>query len=97
MNARTILILYLILVNILAILLMAADKLKAVEHRFRIPESVLLLIAAIGGSVGSIAAMFLFHHKTRRRKFRRGLPLILLIQLLLVLLLWITSKEIIFI
>lgn len=97
MNARTILILYLIIINLAAVVLMAADKLKAVEHRFRIPESVLLLIAIIGGSIGSIAAMFLFHHKTRKPKFRRGLPLILFIQILLTLFLWITSREIIFI
>jgi uncharacterized membrane protein YsdA (DUF1294 family) len=57
------------------------------EHRYRIPEAVLLLFAVVGGSIGSILGMFLFHHKTRKAKFRFGLPLILLVQIALIILL----------
>ena len=66
---------------------MASDKIRAMEHRYRIPEAVLLLFAVVGGSIGSILGMFLFHHKTRKAKFRFGLPLILLVQIALIILL----------
>jgi uncharacterized membrane protein YsdA (DUF1294 family) len=57
------------------------------EHRFRIPESVLITIAVIGGSIGSILGMVLFHHKTRKAKFRIGLPVILAVQIAVIILL----------
>jgi uncharacterized membrane protein YsdA (DUF1294 family) len=66
---------------------MASDKIRAMEHRYRIPEAVLLLFAVVGGSIGSILGMFLFHHKTRKAKFRFGLPLILMVQIALIILL----------
>ena len=81
MLAKIILIIYLPFINFMGIASMASDKIRAMEHRFRIPESVLLLIALIGGSIGAILGMLLFHHKTRKAKFRYGLPLILLIQI----------------
>lgn len=87
MLARIILIVYLVVVNFLGIASMASDKIRAMEHRRRIPESVLLLFAVIGGSIGSILGMLLFHHKTRKAKFRIGLPLILVIQIGLIILL----------
>ena len=87
MFAGIILILYLLFINFMGIASMASDKIRAMEHRFRIPEAVLLTIAVIGGSPGSIAGMLLFHHKTRRAKFRLGLPVILLVQIGLIILL----------
>jgi uncharacterized membrane protein YsdA (DUF1294 family) len=66
---------------------MASDKIRAMEHRFRIPESVLITIAVIGGSIGSILGMVLFHHKTRKAKFRIGLPVILAVQIAVIILL----------
>ena len=77
MLARVILIIYVLFVTFLGIASMASDKIRAMEHRFRIPESVLITIAVIGGSIGSILGMVLFHHKTRKAKFRIGLPVIL--------------------
>lgn len=87
MLARIILIVYFILVNFLGIASMASDKIRAMEHRYRIPEAILILFAIIGGSVGSILGMLLFHHKTRKPLFRFGLPLILIVQIGLIILL----------
>lgn len=72
---------YLLLVNLLAFALFGIDKRRARLGRWRIPESTLLLLALLGGSLGAIIGMYYFRHKTRHRKFRYGLPLILLLQL----------------
>ncbi len=70
--------LYLLLINAAAFLLMLTDKILSKTKARRIPERVLMLLAALGGSLGAVIAMFLFRHKTRHRKFRIGLPLLLL-------------------
>ena len=88
MLARIILIVYLAAVNFLGIASMASDKIRAMEHRYRIPESILLLFAVIGGSIGSILGMLLFRHKTRHAAFALGLPAVLLAQLAVGYLLW---------
>ena len=74
---------YLILVNLLALLLCAADKRRARRHRWRIPEAALFLLAALGGAPGLLCGMFLFRHKTRQLRFTLGVPLILLAELAL--------------
>ena len=76
---------YLFVLNLLAFFLMALDKSKARRGVRRIPEKVLFLTAALGGSLGAILAMAAFRHKTRHLSFVVGLPLILLLQLLLAL------------
>lgn len=75
---------YLVLVNAFSFLLMLIDKLKAKKGAWRIPESTLMGAAILGGSIGAMAGMYLFRHKTRHVKFFLGLPLILIIQLVLV-------------
>lgn len=60
---------YLLILNILAVLLYGIDKYKAKHHAFRIPERLLLMVSILGGGYGSLFAMFLFHHKTKKRKF----------------------------
>lgn len=82
-------LLYLIIVNAAAFLLMLADKLKAKRGAWRIPEATLMGIAAIGGSVGSLAGMYLFRHKTKHIKFTLGIPVILIGQIALVI--WLTA------
>lgn len=80
-------LLYLLIVNAIAFLLMLADKQKARKKLWRIPESTLLLSAAIGGSIGCLAGMYKFRHKTKHLKFTLGVPAILAAQIASVLLL----------
>ena len=78
-------IIYLIGINCLAFILFGIDKYKAIKNQYRIPEKILLLTSMIGGSIGSILGMFIFHHKTKKLKFTIIIPLILLIQTILLL------------
>lgn len=77
----------LLLLNLYAFCLFGLDKYRAKIGAWRIPEARLLLAAALGGSVGALLGMGVFHHKTRKNKFRWGVPAILLVQLAGVLLL----------
>lgn len=74
---------YLVLINLAAFLLMGIDKFRARRELWRIPEKVLFGSALLGGSIGAIAGMFFFRHKTRHLSFRLGLPVILLLQIVL--------------
>lgn len=80
------LLIYLLLINALGLLLMQADKHKAKNNLFRIPERVLLMVAFMGGSLGSLLGMYLFRHKTKHMKFTVLVPLFLLVQGVLLLL-----------
>ena len=80
-------LIYLAIINLLAFALMGIDKRRAVRHAWRIPEKTLFLSALLGGSVGAIAGMHLFRHKTKHWYFRYGMPAILVLQLLAVFLL----------
>ncbi len=84
MNAITLIIIYLVVINFISFIMMGLDKYKAKKRAWRIPESTLFVLALIGGSVGSIAGMHLFHHKTRHWYFLYGMPAILIIQILIV-------------
>ena len=77
------LLIYLLIINAAAFLLMRIDKQKARKNRWRIPESTLMLSAALGGSIGALAGMYTFRHKTKHLKFTLGIPAILVTQLLL--------------
>ena len=72
---------YLLLINAIGFLLMLVDKIKAKRNLWRIPEATLIAVAAIGGSIGAIAGMNLFRHKTKHAKFYIGLPVILALQI----------------
>lgn len=75
------LIVYVAAVNAVAFVVYGVDKYKAQKAKWRIRESTLLLLAAIGGSAGAWLGMKRWRHKTRHAKFRYGVPAILLIQL----------------
>lgn len=75
--------LYLIIINASAFLLMLIDKQKARRGAWRIPEVTLLASVILGGSVGALAGMYCFRHKTRHVKFSLGIPLILAVQIAL--------------
>ena len=70
----------LLAVNFITFLLYGDDKSRARRHAWRIPEKVLMGAAVIGGSIGALLGMSIFHHKTRKPKFYIGIPLILLIE-----------------
>ena len=72
---------YLLAANLLTFVTYGIDKYKARHNKWRIPEATLLLLAALGGSIGALLAMRVFHHKTQHKKFRYGVPALLLVQL----------------
>ena len=72
-----------LLLNAVSFLLFGLDKWKAKHGRWRIPESTLLLSAALGGSTGAFLGMKMFHHKTRKAKFYLGVPALWIIQVIL--------------
>ena len=74
---------YILGINVIAFLVYGIDKLKAKRGKWRIPESTLLLLAAIGGSLGAWLGMKVWHHKTMHKKFQYGVPLLLFLQLAL--------------
>ena len=61
---------YFLSINILTLLLCIIDKEKAIKNKYRIPEKVLLFLSLIGGCFGMLLGMNLFHHKTRKLKFK---------------------------
>ena len=74
---------YLLAVNIATFLLYGIDKYKAKKNQWRISEATLLTMASIGGSIGAWAGMRLWHHKTMHKKFKYGIPLIIILQVAL--------------
>lgn len=76
----TILLYYFIVINLITCAVFAWDKRLARRRARRIPEKTLLLYAVIGGAIGGIAGMYVFRHKTLHKKFKWGLPIILLVQ-----------------
>jgi uncharacterized membrane protein YsdA (DUF1294 family) len=86
----TVIVFYLVIINIFTFLLYGIDKWKAKRKRWRIPESVLLGMAAVGGSIGAWLGMHVWHHKTQHKKFRYGVPVILVAQVAL--LVWLVVK-----
>ena len=79
----TYILLYLLAVILLLFAVMGIDKYKAKHQLWRIPERTLFVLAAIGGSLGGILGMRIFHHKTLHPQFRYGFPAILILQLIL--------------
>ena len=75
---------YLIVITIVTFLVYGIDKWKAKQGSWRISEASLLILAVIGGSIGALFGMKVWHHKTMPKKFKYGLPLILLAQIALI-------------
>jgi len=86
-------VLYVLLaMNALGLILMCLDKLFAKKGWRRIPESTLMLVAALGGSVGSLLGMILARHKTKHPTFFIGIPVILVLQIALAVFLYMKLK-----
>lgn len=78
---------YLIIINALGLLLMLADKLRAKKKQWRVPERFLLLVALLGGSLGTMLGMCAFRHKTKHPRFSVGVPVMMIVQAVIVLIL----------
>ena len=74
---------YLLAINAVAFIMYGIDKYKAKKAKWRISEATLLLLAVLGGSIGAWMGMKVWHHKTIHKKFKYGIPAILLIQIAL--------------
>ena len=84
---KSVLIFYFLIINAIGLVLMYADKQFARKNLWRIPEATLFTAALLGGSIGSLAGMYLFRHKTKHWQFVLGIPLILAGQIALLILL----------
>lgn len=71
------LFIYLLFMNLFGFVLMGSDKKRARKHQWRIPEKTLFLTSLLGGSAGTLAGMYFFHHKTRHWYFAFGMPAVL--------------------
>ena len=76
------LLIYFIIINIIGFLIMLIDKRKAEKGKWRIPEKTIFIITALGGGIGTIAGMYVFHHKTRKLQFTIGLPFITILEII---------------
>ena len=87
-NPWALLLLYLLLINLVTFLVFGLDKWKAKRKEKkdsvrRVPEKTLFLLSALGGSVGALLGMKVFHHKTLHKSFRFGIPAILALQIVI--------------
>lgn len=83
MSLVQIVVIYLIIMNILGFFAMGLDKHQAKMGNRRIPENTLFGFTLLGGGIGTIAGMYVFHHKTKKLKFKIGMPLILILEILI--------------
>ena len=75
---------YLIIINIVTFLVYGIDKWKARKAMWRVREASLFMLAVLGGSIGAWLGMKVWHHKTQHKKFRYGIPAIIIIQLVII-------------
>lgn len=83
-------VIYFIVINIFGFFIMWLDKRKAKKGAWRIPEKTLFIITALGGGIGTIAGMYVFHHKTQKVQFVVGLPLITILEIIAII--WFVIK-----
>ena len=83
MSFTQIAVIYLIVINILGFLIMGLDKHKAKMAERRIPENTLFMFTILGAGIGTIAGMYVFYHKTKKMKFKVGMPLVLILEILI--------------
>lgn len=74
---------YILLINVITFGVFALDKKKAKKKQWRVPESTLLLLSLIGGSLGGLLAMKIVKHKTQKIKFVIGIPFLLIVNFLM--------------
>ena len=75
-------IIYIIIINIITFITMYVDKRKAYYGKWRVKESTLFILVMLGGGLGGIVGMYLFRHKTKKKYFTIGFPLILILEII---------------
>lgn len=81
---QEIIIIYLTSINVATFITCGIDKMKAKRSKWRIREASLLLLAVLGGSIGALLGMKVWHHKTMHKKFKYGVPAILIVQMAII-------------
>ena len=89
-GGSTALLIYLALINLTTFIIYGADKRRARQGKWRVPEKTLFLLPLLGGSIGALLGMRTFRHKTKHWYFVWGIPAILLAQIALAV--WIYTK-----
>lgn len=84
LNVLHIVLFYLVIINVVTFFMYGIDKWKAKKSKWRIRETALLGLAVLGGSIGAWLGMKVWHHKTQHKKFKYGVPAIIIIQLALI-------------
>ncbi len=84
LNLLHIALTYLVIINVVTFFMYGFDKWKAKKSKMRIRETALLGLAVLGGSIGAWLGMKVWHHKTQHKKFRFGVPAIIIIQLVII-------------
>lgn len=84
MSGMVYVLIYFAAINVLTFFLYGIDKWKAKRSKWRISEASLIWLAVVGGSVGALLGMKAWHHKTQHKKFKYGIPFILIAQIALV-------------
>ena len=77
-------LIYLAVINVVTFFMYGIDKCKAKKSKWRIREAALLGLAVLGGSIGAWLGMQVWHHKTQHKKFKYGVPAIIIVQLALI-------------
>ena len=77
-------LIYLVVINVVTFFMYGIDKWKAKNSKWRIRETALLGLAVLGGSIGAWLGMKVWHHKTQHKKFKYGVPAIIIVQLALI-------------
>ena len=83
-NLLHIVLIYLVIINVVSFFIYGFDKWKAKKSKMRIREAALLGLAVLGGSIGAWLGMKVWHHKTLHKKFKYGVPTIIIVQLALI-------------
>ncbi len=86
--AQKILLGWIVVMSVVTFIICGVDKFAAQHQNRRVPEKVLFLLAAAGGSIGLYLGMFTFRHKTKHWYFVVGVPAIILLQSALLLYFW---------
>ena len=86
MSTEQLILIYLAVINVVTFIMYGIDKWKAKRSKWRIREAALLGLAVLGGSIGAWLGMKVWHHKTKHKKFKYGIPLILVAQIVIILL-----------